>query len=422
MSEDLRYYFFDHEADEQPPVSPDEGWKNMQQLLDKEMPVTSKRRRYFFFIIATVAGIGLLTSLSLNNYFSPVTKHSEGITKTSPKQNSIVQGKNNSLDNEQPTQQENNIAANNDIALSLNDDAKSIKNKDKFTLKNTNSNTFTLQSNTVVASIDDPLNNNIVNASNDTHTTDEILVTDTAHVVFRSEKKDTEKEKSSIANSNTNKKQSPNTFDPRWQLNAGIGVNVSFANSLQSLRPYPYTELKYNFSKRFFAGASLGLFSPVGAKARGVEKTVYVNDTSYDVSSYNKMRNYKRLDYVDLALTAGVRINSKLSIQAGMQVSRLLHASTGTSLDPYDFNSNLVRTQGVDVSTLPVTPSAAPVYTNTIDVQKYDVRYLAGINYDLKKLSFGIQYQAAINPVLKGTIVSGDKSKMITLKAAYRFR
>jgi hypothetical protein len=78
--------------------------------------------------------------------------------------------------------------------------------------------------------------------------------------------------------------------------------------------------------------------------------------------------------------------------------------------------------QTQDVTTIPVTPSAAPVYNNRIEVQKFDFRYLAGINYDLNKVSLGLQYQAGINPILKGDIVTGDKNKIITLRAAYHFK
>jgi hypothetical protein len=55
------------------------------------------------------------------------------------------------------------------------------------------------------------------------------------------------------------------------------------------------------------------LFSPVGSKANGVKKTVYVNDTSFNVSKYNEKLNYNRLTYIDAALTAGVKINKKIS-------------------------------------------------------------------------------------------------------------
>jgi hypothetical protein len=81
---------------------------------------------------------------------------------------------------------------------------------------------------------------------------------------------------------------------------------------------------------------------------------------------------------------------------------------------------NLVRIQ--DTNTLQPNPSAAPVYNKNVEPRKLDMRYVAGINYDMKKISLGLQYQAGVNSILKGDAVSNDKNKMITLKAAYRFK
>lgn len=416
MSEDLRYYFFDHEADEQPPISPDEGWKSMQQILDKEMPVSSKRRRRFlFFFIASLAGIMLLaTSIPLKNYFvitSTNTTKKEKVVVNTQKEKDALQGEDLQKNNNTSSLTANNISETRVVA----------PGNEKITSNNNNPALFSKKTEQQLL-VSDAATQNKVDQDKSAQSNKQSIVIENKQPVSSSNKDDSKEQKTEVTVNNSNKKKSTNNFKPGWQLNAGIGINVSFENSLRSLRPYPFAELNYNFSKRFFASASLGLFSPVGTKASGVEKTVYVNDTSYNVSRYNKMLNYKRLDYIDVALSGGIKINNKLSLQAGMQVSRLLHSSKGKSLEPYDFNSNIIQTQIIDVTTLPVTPSAAPIYTNTVNVQKYDIRYLAGINYDLKKISLGIQYQAALNPVLKGTDVSGNKNKMITLKAAYRFK
>ena len=147
---------------------------------------------------------------------------------------------------------------------------------------------------------------------------------------------------------------------------------------------------------------------------------MYINDTSNNVSKYNENLNYKRLSYADLSLTAGIKLTRQLSVQSGVQFSRLLSTATYTSLDPYDFDMNMIYIQ--DITRIPATPSAAPVYNNKIEAQKLDIRYVAGINYDLKKFSIGLQYQAGIKPVLKGDDVTADKNKLITLRAAYRFK
>jgi hypothetical protein len=432
MSEDLRYYFFDHEADEQPPISSEEGWKSMQQLLDKEMPVSKRgRRRYLFFVVASLAGIVFLaTSIPIKNYFeqtSTQTALKENITGNKVKEDNVTQKEVEQEDNNVFSLNSNNYKA----ATSINSNAKITPNNEsnntQFDLGSGNTNAMLLSkeagkellySNAITQNAVDQ---NVIDQNKTTRLKDEFAAPDNQDV-SSTNKSETKDEKKTSTINNLNKKQSNKNFERSWQLNAGLGINVSLSNTLHSLHPYPFAELKYNFSPRFFVGASVGLFSPVGSKANGVKKTVYVNDTSFNVSKYNEKLNYNRLTYIDAALTAGVKINKKMSLQTGVQVSRLISSSTSTTLEPYDFNSNIISMQTPDVTTIPVTPSAAPVYNNRIDVQKFDIRYIAGINYDLKKVSLGLQYQAGINPILKGDIVTGDKNKIIMLRAAYRFK
>jgi len=411
MSDELRYYFFDNEPDEHPSIPAEEGWKQMQHLLDTELPLPFKRkpRRYLFFITAALSGIIFLTTaLPVRNYFEQrnmisfdhkansskaanniVTKQNQYVNKnTSIKANTFV-----------PQQQLTNTSAN-----KLQQSSLKTLNSDS-----TETSDYTIQKN--IQTRGDNVNNvqeEIVSASPSTDTAGSIVVINSS-----------DKQKETASLNNKQKKSAKGTYKS-WQLNAGIASNISLSNTLHALQPYPFAELRYQFTPRFFAGASIALFSPVGSHANGIKKTVYVNDTSSDVSKYNEKLNYKRLTYADVALTAGIKPTKQLSVQGGVQFSRLLNTTTNTTLDPYDFNMNMIFVQ--DVRLLPTTPSAAPIYNNKIEAQKFDIRYLVGINYDLKKISIGLQYQAGIKPVLKGDAVSSDKNKLITLKAAYRFK
>jgi hypothetical protein len=49
-------------------------------------------------------------------------------------------------------------------------------------------------------------------------------------------------------------------------------MNISLSNTLNSLRPYPFAELKYNFSPRFFAGASIDCFHLLVQKQMALKK------------------------------------------------------------------------------------------------------------------------------------------------------
>lgn len=412
MSEDLRYYFFDHDAEEHPPIPADEGWKQMQQLLDKELPLSSKGRhgRQLFFAAAILFGIAfLITSLPLQTYFEqrkvstsvkdkPDAKETylSLITEQNGHNEAFLQKATAAID--QKNFQENNTGIGQHLLPSLN------------------------EYNNVVSQLTPSLHNEYTVMENNSGSKSlPNAGSITAHETFANT---TIPDTGDNVNENemVKKKKGVKNNYKDWQFNAGTAVNVSFSNTLQSLRPYPFAELKYQFSPRFFASASVALFSPAGTKASGIKKTVYVNDTSYNVSNYNETLNYTRLTYADAGLTGGIKINKQISIHSGIQFSRLLNTKTNTSLVPYDFDMNRVNMTGQDVSMLPPTPSAAPVYNNRIDVQKFDIRYVAGINYDLKKISLSLQYQGGIKPVVKGDAVTADKNKMITLKAAYRFK
>lgn len=415
MSEDLRYHFFDHEAEEHPFVTADEGWKQMQQLLDKELPNSSKRisgSNLFFFAAALFGFVFLVTALPLETYFEQ-----KEFTTAVKKENSEKSYDNNL------TAKGKTLSA----SLSTRQNAAIISKK---TISKNSS---------IITRVLLPLHNNV---NHIVPTFKETIQNEQTFIGTSSEKNslpegatialtgnDAKKTVEQSANTDTawenntgQKKKLANINYESWQFYAGAAVNISLNNSFQSLHPYPFAEIKYQFAPTLFVGASVAFFSPVGSKANGIKKTVYVNDTSYNLSNYNETLNYKRLTYADVALTGGIQISKQISVHGGLQLSRLLGSKIETTLDPYDFNMNRLTVTGQDVSTLPTTPSAAPVYNNRIDVKKFDIRYVAGINYELKKFSVGLQYQGGIKPVLTGDAVTADKNKMITLKAAFRFK
>ena len=438
MSEDLRYYFFDHEADGEPSIPAEEGWKNMQQLLDKEMPASPERnpRRYLFFFVAFVSGIVFLTtSYPLKNYFeqtakTSVAKHDAVVTanenNVAKKQNEEINADaNTNATVQQSSSEKSSFERNSSNRLLTQQYSLSKKNnrldqgatKEVITNELSASEKADNENAVTFNSGHDDINDDV--SKNKQTLTDTLNTsTQTLSIVSTGKKEETTK----TASAKKNKKTTGKNFHPYWNVNAGLGMNFSLSNTFRSFHPYPFAEVRYNFSPRFFAGASVALLSPVGSKANGVKKTVYVNDTSFDVSRYNEKLNYTSLTYADAALTTGFKLNKKLSVQGGVQFSKLLYTKTTTTLEPFDFNSNILTVQDTDIRALPPTPSAAPVYNNRIDVQKFDIRYIAGINYDLKKISLGLQYQGGFNPVLKGDIVSGDKNKLVTLKVAYRFK
>ncbi|CAN5556619.1 hypothetical protein BH10BAC2_BH10BAC2_32700 [soil metagenome] len=408
MSEDLRYYFFDHEAEEHPSIPADVGWKQMQQLLDKELPNSSKRiaGSYLFFIAAVLFGVVfMVTALPLQTYF----KQKEFATSIKK-------------EGDKKEQDDNLIPADKTYELSTLQKTTAIPNKQNISGNSSIKEEHLLPIFNEHNSIASPLKQAIQNEQTviENNRKENSLQEVTSVIV--PENTTTKAGDTSVEINVGQKKKRTTVYRKSWQFNAGAAANISLSNTFQSLRPYPFAEIKYQFTPKFFAGVSVASFSHVGSRASGIKKTVYINDTAYNVSNYNETLNYTRLTYADIALTGGIKITKQIYIQSGFQISRLLSFKTNTTLEPYDFNMNRLTVTGQDVSTLPPTPSAAPVYNNRIDVKKIDIRYVGGINYNLKKLSLSLQYQGGINPVLQGDAVTADKNKIITLKAAFRFK
>ena len=200
-------------------------------------------------------------------------------------------------------------------------------------------------------------------------------------------------------------------------MQAGAGLNISMGK-YQVPQPYPTFDIKYATGRRFYLSTGIAVFSPVATSGiSGIEKTVYVNDTLNNVSMYNEKIEYKRLHYIDLPVIAGWQLSNKVSVQAGIQLSRLISSKSSTASEPYDFNMNRVY---ADVGTLLPTAAPPPV-ENNIEIRKMDYCLLGGIEYNLnKQASISLQYQQGLRPVLTGISAPDKRNSLITLKVKVR--
>jgi hypothetical protein len=396
MSEDLRYYFFDGEHEERPAIPAEEGWNNMRQLLDKHLPQKNKKpaRRYFFFGLTgllcaafTISSLTLQTDLAKNKIgkeekillaSAHVIKPNDPVGKTNNQYNKIFGGNTEKFI-------PGNITA----------------NKKNLTLQQTIHPAAEIQKNGINSFINDLLPGNTTKAKNITdsltsNTTFINPVTDTLPNEPAPGKKKTA----------TNKLLKKN-----WQLSTGVAMNISVNANHQSLQPYPFAQVKYSLSKTFYIAAGLNLFSPVASNANGLQKTMYLGDTLNNINLYDQRLHYKKLQYIDVPLTAGIKINKHISAEAGIQVSKLISTKTATTLDPYTLNAFDIRPLG-----------SLPVIHNHYELRKTDIRYIAGVCYEWEKISVNLQYQLGSAALLKGNAVSPDKNKVLSLKIAYRFK
>lgn len=202
-----------------------------------------------------------------------------------------------------------------------------------------------------------------------------------------------------------------------WDLLAGVGVNVSIGEK-QNLQPYPVATVRYNVNRKIFVALGTAVASPVAVSSKGVSKTVQLNDSARNVSFYNNVKHYSRLSYVDIPLTAGVKIGKRFSVQAGVQASVLLNSKTTTAIDKYDFQLNI----STDFPGTLINAPAVSEENYTVKAKKIDYRITGGVQYTTNKASFHLNYQYAPKAALSGEHVSPAKNELITLGVQFKLK
>ncbi len=387
MSEDLRYYFFNNEEDGNMPISADQGWDKMSALLNAHMPEKkSVVKRLFKPYLITLLFITACVMFSL-----PLTENDR---KAYAEKTALAHHSDHT-----PSAAVNPSIASNKLKEFVRSPLPQTSiDVHKAVQQLIQNNHATATTNTLLHDGDSNSYRQPVNIEA-TKTTPIIIAKETATTA--AEKPSSSPQKIKIKNKG------------QWTLQAGAGLNISMGK-YQVPQPYPTFDLKYATGRRFYLSTGIAIFSPVATSGiSGIEKTVYVNDTLNNVSMYNEKIVYKRLHYIDLPVIAGWQLSEKLSIQAGVQFSRLISSKSSTASEPYDFNMNRVY---ADVGTLLPTAAAPPV-ENNIAIRKMDYRLLGGIEYNVnKKASIGLQYQQGLRPVLTGISAPDKRNSLITLK------
>jgi hypothetical protein len=177
-----------------------------------------------------------------------------------------------------------------------------------------------------------------------------------------------------------------------WNFYAGAGLNVN-VNNPQQLQPYPHAEARYNLKRNFYFAIGLTAWSPVSTIAGGVSKTVYLNDTVNNIRLYNEVTTYRRLQYADIPLSAGLHLTKHLSVSGGIQLSVLMNKQTKSILEPYDYQMN-----NVTGLALPVAVNGRAGLQYNVQPKNTDYRYIAGVQYTDGNITGSLIYQHAFKP------------------------
>lgn len=409
MSNDNQYYFFDDEPGDEPAIPAAEGWKQMHQLLDEHMPVSSDKRikKYFFFVVfAFVVSAGILFSFQLKNSVVHDTIIANANTPGNTNANAGTLSDNagavdlNILKNETTA----TIAKDKPYENTLKENfhfENAIDKKESFLNTNDNSRVQNLT-------------NSVVNVEENKNQLNE---NEQSNVSLNNAALSKTNNNDSVSKAAVRKKTDPQNKHA-LQFDLGVTTNFALNAQRQDLQPYPLVNAKYSLNKRFYVSAGLATFSPVTSDANAITKTSYQPGIS-SLSLFDTRKNYYRQYYIDVPVTAGININRHISFDAGIQFSKSLVSKSNSIVEPYDYHENRLNLSGGGI----VFNSGATRDVNyQSELRSIDARYIAGVHYQLNKFSIGLQYQQGIKPLLKGDAVTGDRSKILSLKISYKLK
>jgi len=391
MNEDLHKF-------NQSPISANEGWKEMQQLLDQHMPLKDEiaERRNFasYFIAASILLVLVFTSLKINETYPKIVNSGSIYTPPGLVQMATTGFSNSTIDKEVtrfvPT------------------------NKTAWASSNTKSegNTKAVNSGNSKTTRAEAVTERILTTNKD------IIATDVAETIKEKPalQLSVDKAVNTPLESVKNKKRHVKHL---WEVSAGIGLNKSLISANATGEPNALVEVKYNVNPRFYISSGIAPYSLVKNNIGGVSKSIWVNDTARNISMYKETTTFDRLHYLDIPVTAGFNVTKHISVQAGLQVSFLINKKTSKSIEPYDFSMNRVN-----VPTYASIMAAMPGSTAEYDVRpkNIDSRVLAGVRYNYRKFAVGLTYQQGLSPLLKNGSINNGKNKLLSLNLLIKLK
>ncbi|MEO5892351.1 MAG: hypothetical protein ABIQ31_19035 [Ferruginibacter sp.] len=395
MSEDL------HDITE-PVISANDGWRQMQALLNEHLPVEvsilRRRQSLRYAFAAALLLVLLFPTLQLDNKFSTITANKKTFQPIT-----AFRTANSFLTLNKTTR-----------VVTINKLPRNIT-----LLKNTSVH-FSYQDKQVLAVQQDKINQPAAAANSPGNRAEKIIngMIEKQTVNRLSAATVVTKATSASAYPKSNKKA---IAKASWSLSGGIAMNTAFSNS-QDLQPYPIAEARYNITPVFYLAAGLSAWSPVSTSTGGLSKTIYLNDTINNISLYNETTTYSRLRYADIPLTMGVNITKNISIQSGIQVSVLLNKRTTKVLAPYDFQMNSI-TPPISLSNPLSTATAANMQKDyEVKVHHIDYRFVAGLRYTQKKTTVGLMYQQGLRYVGRGANTNKNSNQVLTLNVLFQIK
>lgn len=409
-------------------INADQGWQNMAALLDTEMPVKKKRLPW----------VGVLRTMMAACLLFAVLKTSDkGFRQHDGKGNGLsFLSSQTIVDNTQST----------DAVFDATATTPSSTRTNAFTAANdipnhyskTTQNQFTLIKNSHAEGITLAVNKSREETESGFDTNGEIAKTEfldgpeaaianpipqAKTVANTGDLKNTVasiKEKDTTTSPSADKKPTKKAGSKSFSLYAGAQLQQGFQPG-NTFTAAPYAQAQLNLGKKVFASLGISAYTGNGgAKAMEISDEP-VNDVTNNVKSYTTTISHTKLRYVDVPLQVGFKINSHLSVEAGLQASFLVKSQQQKETVAYDFQ--MTSLGAVDYRQSMVWAPTAIVKRPEAKPHSTDLRYLAGVRYDVGRVTAKLQYQQGFKPVMapaSDNEVRSTKAQTINLQLLYR--
>lgn len=203
-----------------------------------------------------------------------------------------------------------------------------------------------------------------------------------------------------------------------------IGAYYNVGGSLNAI--YPIAALTIPVNKKAFLSLGVGLNSQVKINDFAPKEFTVLNDTVNQAYFTVGQKNIRKAVYVDLPVSINYKINNRITVNAGVQLSVLQHVDVDTEEKTFDFQANLSQQVSSSVNTPASSSTPYQVYAQDYTLMKTNWRFIAGIGYQFKNVGIKFQYQQSFTPNYSLTDFNGAKFEkrlsIFTVGLTYRIK
>ena len=203
-----------------------------------------------------------------------------------------------------------------------------------------------------------------------------------------------------------------------------IGAYYNVGGSLNAI--YPIAALTIPVNKKAFLSLGVGLNSQVKINNFAPKEFTVLNDTVNQAYFTVGQKNIRKAVYIDLPVSINYKINNRITVNAGVQLSVLQHVDVDTEEKTFDFQANLSQQVSSSVNTPASSSTPYQVYAQDYTLMKTNWRFIAGIGYQFKNVGIKFQYQQSFTPNYSLTDFNGAKFEkrlsIFTVGLTYRIK